>query len=150
LRVRLFFREARYGKRFRTAFSGHGQIASVGYWPLDDIRQPEKSLSPYRSFRFLNFQRCHRQQPTHHCRSAVILRFPKPDSHDLLQTIPCGQSELKIVNPRKGKSRATFCKFRLTLTTIKSYSLSLLQYYSELYFLFFIGHSHLGKHLVSP
>ena len=33
-------------------------------WPVADIRQPEKSLSPYRSFRFLNFQRCHWQQPT--------------------------------------------------------------------------------------
>jgi len=35
-----------------------------GFWPLADIRQPEKSLSPYRPFRFLNFQRCHWQQPT--------------------------------------------------------------------------------------
>ena len=32
--------------------------------PVADICQPEKSLSQYRSFRFLNFQRCHWQQPT--------------------------------------------------------------------------------------
>jgi hypothetical protein len=51
---------------------------TVRNWPLADIRYPEKSFSPYRPFRFLNFHRCHRQQPTHTCLSAMILRFPKP------------------------------------------------------------------------
>ena len=42
------------------------QSRSVGgsYWLLADIRQSEKSLSLYRPFRFLNFQRFHRQQAT--------------------------------------------------------------------------------------
>jgi hypothetical protein len=51
-------------------------VASGSLWPLADIRQPEKSLSPYRPFRFLNFQRCHRQQPTPSGQS----RFSKPAS----------------------------------------------------------------------
>jgi hypothetical protein len=47
-------------------------------WPAADIRQPKKSLSPCRSFRFINFQRCHRQQPTHCRRADIDLGFPIP------------------------------------------------------------------------
>jgi hypothetical protein len=47
-------------------------------WPTADVRQHEKSISLYRSFRVLNFQRIHRQHPTHCRHSDMDLSFPKP------------------------------------------------------------------------
>jgi len=45
----------------------------VWRWPTADVRQHEKSISLYRSFRVLNFQRIHRQHPTHFGHSDVYI-----------------------------------------------------------------------------
>ena len=58
----------------------------------------------YRTFVFVRFRRDHRQQPTHNCRSAIILGFPKPDSRDMLHTTPDGHSiQISEWQPTHGK-----------------------------------------------
>jgi len=69
----------------------------------------EKNPSPVPVNGLVTLKRGHsataidRQPPTHNCQSAMILRFPKPDSHDVLQTAQSRRSGfshiIKAINP---------------------------------------------------